>query len=135
MRADGVLDTNVVVLLDRVRVEDLPRRPVITAVTLGELSVGPLVTDDPDERARRQLRLQEVEATLTALPFDDAAARTLGLMAASLRRAGRKTSARALDVLIAAVAGAQQLPLYTSNVKDFEGLPGLDVVAVPVPPA
>ena len=134
MRADGVLDTNVVVLLDRVAVRDLPVLPVITSVTLGELSVGPLVTDDPVERATRQARLQETESTLRALPFDEAAARAFGRMGAALHRAGRKTRARAFDVLIAAVASSQRLPLYTSNPKDFEGLPDLEVVSVPVPP-
>ena len=135
MTIDGVLDTNVVVLLDRVAAEHLPTRPAITTVTLGELSVGPLVTDDPVERATRQARLQETEATLRALPFDEAAARAFGRMAAGLHRAGRKTSARALDVLVAAVASSQGLPLYTSNLRDFDGLPDLDVVAVPVPPS
>jgi diketogulonate reductase-like aldo/keto reductase len=47
----GVLDTSTVLLL--ARVEDagsLPAEPLITAVTLAELSVGPLVASDHAER-------------------------------------------------------------------------------------
>jgi tRNA(fMet)-specific endonuclease VapC len=57
----GVLDTNAVVLLDRLNPDDLPVQPTITSITLAELSVGPLVTDEPAERATRQARLQEAE--------------------------------------------------------------------------
>ena len=43
----SVLDTSAVVLLGRLHPGDLPVEPVITAVTLAELSVGPLVTGEP----------------------------------------------------------------------------------------
>lgn len=77
-------------LLDRLDPADLPERPRVTTVSLAELSVGPLATDDPSERAIRQIRLQEVEASFNQLPFDAAAARAFGRVAAGLRRAGRK---------------------------------------------
>ena len=54
-------------------------------------------------------------------------------MAAGLRRRGGKTSARAYDALIAAVAVANGMPLYTVNPDDFAGIAALDVVAVPHP--
>ncbi len=129
----GVLDTNAVILLDRLQVEDLPAEPVITCVTLAELSVGPLVTDEEAERAARQARLQEAEAAFEPLPFDAPAARAYGRVAASLRRSGRKTSARAFDALIAATAIANDLDLYTCNPRDFDGIEGLTVVTVPHP--
>ncbi len=91
----GVLDTSTVVLLGELLATDLPDEPLITAVTLAELSVGPLVASDDQERAARQARLQEAEADFEPLPFDTQAARSFGGVAASLRRAGRKvTSAR-----------------------------------------
>lgn len=133
MTVDGLLDTSVVVLLERLDIDRLPRRPGISAVTLAELSVGPLVTDDPDERAVRQVRLQETEASLPALAFDTPSARAFGHMAAHLRRSGRKPAARAFDVLIAATAAAHDMPLHTCNPKDVEGLPGLVVVPIPHP--
>ena len=131
--AVGVLDTVVVVLLGRLRAEDLPAEPVITAITLAELSVGPLVTDDPRERAARQARLQEAESAFDPLPFDAAAARAFGRLAAGVRRAGREVRPRALDVLIASVAVANDLPLYTCNPDDFVGMDELALVAVPHP--
>ena len=129
----GVLDTNTVVLLDRLDVADLPERPTITAVTLAELSVGPLATDDDQERARRQARLQEVEASFDPLPLDAAAARAFGRVAAALRSSGRKPQARAFDALTAAIAIANDLPLYTCNEGDFSGIPDLRLHPVPHP--
>ena len=131
----GVVDTNIVILLERLRPQDLPAEPVISAVTLAELSVGPLVTDDPTERAARQARLQETEAAFDPLPFDAPAARALGRLVASLRQGGREVRPQALDLLIAAVAVANDLPLFTCNPSDFTGIDGLTLVAVQHPDA
>lgn len=131
----GILDTNAVVLLERLPPDHLPAEPVITTVTLAELSVGPLVTDDPAERASRQVRLQEAEAAFDPLPFDAASARAFGRVAADLRCSGRRVQPRAFDAMIAAVAIANDLPVYTCNARDFSGVDGLTVVAVPHPDA
>ena len=129
----GVLDTSTVILLGRVQEPSLlPDEPVITAITLAELSVGPLVTDDETERAARQAHLQQAEADFDPLPFDAAAARAFGTVAASLRRSGRKRAARSYDAMIAATAIANDIPLYTCNPSDFEGIGGLSVVAVAI---
>jgi tRNA(fMet)-specific endonuclease VapC len=130
----GILDTSTVILLPRIAdATHLPIEPLITAVTLAELSVGPLVASTDKERAARQAHLQQAEADFDPLPFDAQAARAFGRVAASLRRAGRKPSARAYDAMIAAIASAQGLPVYTCNPADFSGIDGLEVVAVPVP--
>ena len=129
----GVLDTSTLVVIDRLAVDQLPAEPVITAVTLAELSVGPLVATDDAERAARLVRLQQTEAAFDPLPFDSAAARAFGAVAASLRTAGRKPHARAFDAMIAAIALSVDLPVYTCNPRDFEGIAGLRVVAVPSP--
>ncbi|MGQ0626153.1 MAG: type II toxin-antitoxin system VapC family toxin [Sporichthyaceae bacterium] len=123
----GILDTNAVVLADRLNPDDLPHVPVITAITLAELSVGPLVTDDPSVRARRQRHLQAAESAADPLPFDAVAARSFATVAAALHQAGRKTAARTYDAMIAAIAIAHDLPLYTCNPRDFESIDGLDV--------
>jgi predicted nucleic acid-binding protein len=130
----GVLDTSTVILLSRLRDPDvLPAEPMITAVTLAELSVGPLVASDQAERAARQAHLQQAEADFDPLPFDAAAARALGQVAASLRQLGRKPAARAYDAMIAAIALSRGLPVYSCNAHDFTGISGLTVVAVPHP--
>jgi tRNA(fMet)-specific endonuclease VapC len=132
----GILDTSTVILLERlVDPTMLPAEPLITAVTLAELSVGPLVARDESERVARQAQLQQAEADFKPLPFDADAARAFGGVAASLRRAGPKTTARAYDAMIAATAVANDLPVYTCNPSDFDRVDGLEVVAVPIPDA
>lgn len=130
----GILDTSTVILLERLTdISSLPQEPVITVVTLAELSVGPLVATTSSEQATRQLRLQQVEADFDPLPFDAAAARAFGRVAASLHRAGRKTRARAYDAMIAAIAVSNDLPLYTCNPSDFEHMDDLDMRPVSHP--
>ncbi|MDQ6806056.1 MAG: type II toxin-antitoxin system VapC family toxin [Actinomycetota bacterium] len=132
----GILDTST--LIDLARLADattLPDEPLITAVTLAELSVGPLVASDEPRRAARQAHLQQAEADFDPLPFDAAAARAFGRVAASLRQAGRKSSARAYDAMIAATAIANHLPLYTTNPHDFSGITDLELIAIPAPQA
>ena len=131
---EGLLDTSTLLLLPRI--DDpalLPDVPMISAITLAELSVGPLATDDETERARRLAHVQQAEADFDPLPFDAPAARAFGQVASSLRRTGRKPAARALDALIAATAIANGLPLYTCNPEDFAGIEGLVLHPVPVP--
>jgi tRNA(fMet)-specific endonuclease VapC len=129
----GVLDTSTLILVDQLEPEDLPAEPVITAVTLAELSVGPLVATNDIDRVARQARLQLVEAMFEPLPLDAAAARAFGGVAASLRSSGRKAGARAFDAMIAAIALANDLPVYTCNPRDFEKIEGLRVQAIAHP--
>ena len=131
-RARGLVDTSVVIDLDRVYGDALPGEVAVAAVTLAELAAGPHATDDPAERARRQERLQRVEATFDPIPFDAVAARAYGRVYAEVAAAGRKARGRrAVDLLIAATAVAAELPLYTRNPSDFDGLSGvLEVIAV-----
>jgi tRNA(fMet)-specific endonuclease VapC len=129
----GVLDTSTLILLERVDEEDLPAEPFITAITLAELSVGPLVAGNDAERAARQARLQQAEADFDPLPFDAEAARAFGRVAASLRQSGRKVQARAYDAMIAATAMANGLPLYTVHPADFQGIADLELRGIAHP--
>lgn len=130
----GILDTSTLILL--ARIEDtsaLPSEPLITAVTLAELSVGLLVASNEVARATRLAHLQQAEADFDPLPFDAAAARSFARVAASLRRTDRKSTARTYDAMIAAIAVATGLPVHTCNSSDFAGIDGLTVVPVPHP--
>lgn len=128
----GLLDTSVVIDLPRVDRTLLPSEVAISSLTLAELAAGPHATDDPEERARRQDRLQRTEATFEPIPFDDKAARAYGRIYAAVVAGGRKARGRrAVDLMIAAVALAADLPLYTRNPKDFGGLAEI-VEIVPV---
>lgn len=132
----GLLDTNTLILLPRFQdATALPSEPLISTITLAELSVGPLVARTASERAARQAHLQQAEADFDPLPFDAAAARAFGQVAASLRQAGRKPAARSYDAMIAAVAVATGLPLYTCNPDDFVAIDQLSVIDVPHPDA
>lgn len=133
-RSQGLLDTSTVILLGRLTDASLlPEEAVISAITLAELSVGPHVAASERDRAARQTHLQQAEADFEPIPFDAAAARAFGRVAASLRRSGRKPVARAYDALIAATAIANAIPLYTCNPSNFAGIDDLEVVAVPHP--
>ena len=119
----GLVDTSVLIDLERVSQEALPDELAISAVTLAELAAGPHATDDRDERARRQDRLQRAEATFDPLPVDAAVARAYGRVFAAVASRGRSAHRRrAFDLLIAATALAAELPLYTRDPADFAGL-------------
>ena len=132
----GLLDTSTLILLPRITdASSLPAEPVISCITLAELAVGPLVAQGSREQADRQAHLQQAEADFEPLVFDADAARAFGRVSASLRRAGRKSSARAYDAMIAAIAIANGIPVYTCNPDDFAGIEDLEVVAIPHPDA
>jgi len=121
----GVLDTSVVIDHDLISVEQLPDESAITSVTLAELAACPHATENPDERARRQDRLQWATATWDPLPFDEESARMYGRVFAATRAAGQSSRARLADLLIASTAAANGLPLYTRNPSDFGALIGM----------
>lgn len=131
--AGGLIDTSVVIELGRIDPETLPLQMAISTITLAELAAGPHATDDLAERARRQQRVQLIEATFDAIPFDAECARAYGRVYAQTVAAGRKARGRrAIDLLIAATALAIKLPIYTANPEDFTGLDDLiTVTAIP----
>ncbi|MER5361743.1 type II toxin-antitoxin system VapC family toxin [Streptomyces sp. NPDC002785] len=139
----GLLDTNIMILRRWVDPEELPAEVAISAITLAELSAGPHEVrrneeqDDFDEyaeRARRLDVLQRAENEFDAIPFDAEAARVYGRVCAAVIGAGRKPRRRVADLMIASIAIAEELPLFTMNPDDFKGLDDLlTVVAVTRP--
>jgi len=128
-----LLDTSVLIDLESTDPELLPGEASVSATSMAELSAGPHATTDREERARRQARLQFIEASLSPIPFDANCARAYGLVFAAVSAAGRKPrGARAIDLLIAATSVSIGLPLFNRNVADFAGLKGLTaIVSVP----
>ena len=118
----GLLDTSVVIDHDVIDPGLLPDQAAIAAITLAELAAGPHATEDKDERARRQDRLQWATATWDPLPFDAEAARMYGRIFAAARAAGQKSRSRLADLLVASTAAANSLPVYTRNPSDFDAL-------------
>ena len=140
----GMLDTNILILRRWIDPAELPDEMAISAITLAELSAGPhevrrndeqAAYDERAERARRLEILQRAESEFDPVPFDAEAARMFGRVTAAVIAAGRKPRGRAVDLMIAATAIAEGLPLYTTNPADFAGLDALiRIVAVTRPP-
>jgi predicted nucleic acid-binding protein len=122
----GLIDTSVLIDLERIDRARLPGELAVSAVSMAELASGPHATGDPAKRARRQEMLQQAEAMFDPLPVDAAVARAYGRIYAAVSATRRKPrGARSMDLLIAATALAGQLPLYTRNPGDFRGLEGV----------
>lgn len=124
----GLLDTSVVVDLDELTADQLPEEVSISVITLAELSAGPAAAVNATERALRQDRLQRTEAVFDPLPFGVEAARAYGRVHAAVMEGGRQPRRRFADLLIAATALAEQLPVVTRNAADFQDLDGLVIV-------
>jgi predicted nucleic acid-binding protein len=130
----GLGDTNILIYLERLAVEQLPAELLTSTVSLAELSAGVHAAADATERARRIIRVQRVEATFSPLPFDVEAARQYGIIAAEVIAMGRQPRGRVADLMIASIAAANRLPLFTTNPADFRGLESVvTVVPVPIP--
>jgi predicted nucleic acid-binding protein len=140
----GMLDTNILILRRWIDPAELPDEMAISAITLAELSAGPheirrndeqAAYDEHAERARRLEILQRAESEFDPVPFDAEAARIFGRVTAAVIAAGRKPRGRAVDLMIAATAIAEGLPLYTTNPADFTGLDALiRIIPVTRPP-
>lgn len=130
-RPSGLLDTCVLIDLDTLPPSSLPLTSEVAAVSVAELSAGLHTTTDTIQRSLRMTRLLMIEANMDPLPFDDSAARIYGNLSALMIAAGRNPRPRRLDLMIAATAVVNQLPLFTRNVDDFKGLESqLEVISL-----
>lgn len=117
-----LLDTGVVIRLEKIDFGDLADAvPAISAVTVAELAYG-LDVDDPVERFARTERYYAALNQFEVLPFDTSAAKYYGTLAALVRHSGRSARPRRMDLQIAATAAANDMPVLTTNFKDFIGL-------------
>ena len=145
--AQGLLDTSIMILRKWINPAELPNQMAISAITLAELSAGPHQVrrndeqsdyDEHAERARRLDVLQRAENEFDPIPFDAEAARIYGRVTAAVITAGRKPGRRLADLMIAAIAIAEDLPLFTTNPDNFAGLdhllPLVPVTRPDVPP-
>lgn len=131
-KALGLLDTSVVVDLANIDLKKLPLEATISAVSLAELSVGPITATSSSVRAHRQIQVQLAESQFSVLPFDARVARAYATLFERMHSTGTKArGGRALDLMIAATALAHELPLYTRNPKDFAAMKNLvEIVSV-----
>ncbi|TCK00101.1 type II toxin-antitoxin system VapC family toxin [Nocardia alba] len=136
----GLLDTNIMILRRWIDVDQLPGAMAISTVTLAELSAGPHEVrrneeqdeyDEHAERARRLDVLQRAENEFDPIPFGADAARIYGRVCAAVVSVGRTPRRRIADLMIASVAIAEELALFTTNPDDFLGVDDL-LTVVPV---
>jgi len=113
----GLLDTSVFVAREQQRaLGKLPEENAVSVITLGELRLGVLMTDDPEDRARRLATLTDVERGFEVIPIDEQVIREFARLVAEARRAGGRPTT--MDALIAATAVAHGLTIYTQD-TDF----------------
>ena len=118
----SVLDTSILIAEAADPVEgDI----AISIVSIAELQFGVLVAPGDERRAHRLARLSAILRSFEPLPVDAAVAASYGELAAATHRAGRKATARSLDLMIAATAHAHGARLVTTNVDDVKHLDGL----------
>jgi len=99
----------------------------IAAITASELLHG-VHRATPERRPRREAFVEAVLAAFPPLAFDLLTARAHARLWAGLASAG--TDIGTHDRLVAATAIAAGWRVGTANVRHFERIPGLDVVAI-----
>ena len=131
-----MLDTSTVILLSRF--EDaslLPAEPLITAVTLAELSVsvrwsrGTNGSVPPVRRNCSKLKRTSIRCRLTRLRRGRFG-RGRGVLCAVRAESPQRAH---YDAMIAATAIANDLAIFTCNPGDFAGVDDLEVVSLPIP--
>jgi predicted nucleic acid-binding protein len=127
----GLVDTNILILRAHIDPAELPAQMAISAISLAELSAGPHQVrtiaeqdayDEIEERARRLDILQRAESEFDPIPFAAQAARAYGRVVAAVVAVGRKPRRRFADLMIAATAMVEELPLFTTNPDDYVGI-------------
>jgi len=98
----------------------------ISAISLGELSFGVESCSDPATRMLRLRSLRSLEQR-PVLDVSSLTASAFGILAAFMKQSGRSPRTRVNDLWIAAQAIENDYALLTVNLKDFDGLPGLQI--------
>jgi predicted nucleic acid-binding protein len=129
---DLILDTNVFISMERYgRRLDTPSwegydDTFISAITVSELLVGVHRADTPSRKARRLAFVEAILNNFGVLDFTGEIARIHAEIWAALAGQGQLIGAH--DLLIAATAISHGCAVLTSNVKEFDRVPGLEVI-------
>jgi len=105
-------------------------RPVfLSPVTIAELRFGAETAADPGERQQRLAGLRRLQ-NRPLVQIDGVTGEVFGALAAEIRRAGRQHRYRVQDIWLASQAIQHGYGLLTRNRRDFEDIPGLDLVVI-----
>ncbi len=114
-------------------VHDITRneRVFLSPINLAELQMGIELMEDPGRRQRALATIRRLKRK-PLLRIDGVTAEVFGTLAGQLRRAGRGHQFRIQDLWLAAQAVQRSFKLLSANVKDFEDIPGLDLIPVEI---
>jgi predicted nucleic acid-binding protein len=108
------------------RTDGIPEQLGVSVITIGELRLGVLSTQDATARERRLGTLEQA-LSLDPIPIDQAVASTWARLRVALRDAGKRMPLN--DSWIAATAMTLKIPVVTQD-TDYDDVPGLGVIAV-----
>lgn len=124
-----MLDTNIVIYTMKNRPDHMKKvfnqhqgQMCISAITLGELVFG---AEHSQQVERNLIDIENMVSRLDVLPFGDKAAYHFGQVRAELYSIGKPIGP--YDMMIAGHARSSGLKLVTNNIKEFEGVQGLQV--------
>ena len=86
------------------------------------------LTHDISIKLRRSAFVESILETIPILSFDEKVARTYAEIYAHFIKPRSKSSSNVHDLQIAATALAYGYPLLTSNLQDFEKIPGIQIL-------
>ena len=111
----GLLDTSVFIAREAARpLGRLPERVAVSVITLGELELGVLMTDDPARRVRRGDTL-DLARRAQPVPVSESVMSKWAQLVRSCRDAGIHRTVKLADALIAATAVDLGLPVVTQD--------------------
>lgn len=101
----------------------------LSPVTISELAFGAELASDPGVREKRRAALRRLQRK-PLLVIDGNTGEIFGHLAAQIKSSGRSHRYRIQDLWLASQAIQHGFRLLTRNRKDFEDIPGLDLVVL-----
>ena len=129
-----IVDTSVCIAIERRRqvADDLAtvsagESIAIASITAAELLIGAELSRDLEHQRWTRNAVEYFIQRLDVLPFDLGAARVYARLLAELRNTGY--SVGGFDLLIASTALANDCSVVTLNLREFNRIPGLNVIS------
>jgi predicted nucleic acid-binding protein len=104
----------------------------LSPITIAELRFGAEVADEPRIRQRRLAALHRIRRK-PLVAVDGVTGDIFGSLAAQIHAAGRQHRYRVQDLWLASQAVQHSHQFLTRNRRDFEDIPGLDLVLYQLP--
>ena len=101
----------------------------ISAITVSELLAGVHLASTMEQKIKRSAFVEGIISKIPVLDFNEEVARSYAEIYAYFLKPRNKPAANVHDLQIAATALANGFAVLTSNVSDFDKVPGLIVVS------